>query len=117
LAEDDQPPGRDARQGAISGVALRPDRRYCREKADAQRNHLRQDSGGSRMQPIIDVDSHFEPGDDWLDPYPALAARLPRLEPTRPRITGRRWRTCGRRAGSGSSAARRPTSSNAWATR
>jgi predicted TIM-barrel fold metal-dependent hydrolase len=30
---------------------------------------------------IIDVDAHFEPGDDWLDPYPGLAARLPKLQP------------------------------------
>lgn len=34
------------------------------------------------MQPIIDVDAHFEPGKDWLDPYPELAARLPRLDPS-----------------------------------
>jgi predicted TIM-barrel fold metal-dependent hydrolase len=34
------------------------------------------------MQPIIDVDSHFEPGNDWLDPYPDLAARLPKLDPS-----------------------------------
>ena len=33
------------------------------------------------MQTIIDIDSHFEPGKDWLDPYPALAARLPKLDP------------------------------------
>lgn len=32
---------------------------------------------------VIDVDSHFEPGDDWLEPYPKLAARLPKLEPAR----------------------------------
>jgi predicted TIM-barrel fold metal-dependent hydrolase len=31
------------------------------------------------MTPIIDVDSHFEPGKDWLDPYPELAKRLPAL--------------------------------------
>jgi len=35
------------------------------------------------MQTIIDVDAHFEPGPDWLEPYPDLAARLPRLEPAR----------------------------------
>lgn len=35
------------------------------------------------MQAIIDVDAHFEPGNDWLDPYPALAARLPKLEPAK----------------------------------
>jgi predicted TIM-barrel fold metal-dependent hydrolase len=34
------------------------------------------------MQPIIDVDAHFEPGNDWLEPYPALAARLPKLDPS-----------------------------------
>jgi predicted TIM-barrel fold metal-dependent hydrolase len=28
---------------------------------------------------VVDVDSHFEPGDDWLQPYPELAARLPKL--------------------------------------
>ena len=32
---------------------------------------------------IIDIDSHFEPGDDWLDAYPELAARLPELDPSR----------------------------------
>src|SRR5690242_15635632 len=31
---------------------------------------------------IIDVDSHFEPGEDWLEPYPELAARLPKLNPS-----------------------------------
>lgn len=30
---------------------------------------------------IIDVDAHFEPGHDWLAPYPKLAARLPKLDP------------------------------------
>ena len=35
------------------------------------------------MATVIDVDSHFEPGDDWLDPYPALKAKLPKLEPAR----------------------------------
>lgn len=33
------------------------------------------------MTAIIDVDSHFEPGGDWLQPYPKLAARLPGLDP------------------------------------
>jgi len=33
------------------------------------------------MTPIIDVDSHFEPGGDWLQPYPKLAAKLPKLDP------------------------------------
>ena len=32
--------------------------------------------------PVIDVDAHFEPGSDWLQPYPALAARLPKLDPS-----------------------------------
>jgi predicted TIM-barrel fold metal-dependent hydrolase len=32
---------------------------------------------------IIDIDSHFEPGGEWLDPYPELAARLPALDPAR----------------------------------
>ena len=35
------------------------------------------------MQPVIDVDAHFEPGSDWLDPYPELRARLPKLDPAR----------------------------------
>jgi predicted TIM-barrel fold metal-dependent hydrolase len=30
---------------------------------------------------IIDIDSHFEPGADWLDPYPDLAKRLPKVDP------------------------------------
>src|SRR5436190_11152295 len=30
---------------------------------------------------IIDVDSHFEPGSDWLAAYPDLAKRLPRVDP------------------------------------
>ena len=34
------------------------------------------------MPAIIDVDSHFEPGADWLAPYPKLAARLPKLDPS-----------------------------------
>lgn len=34
------------------------------------------------MHPIIDVDAHFEPGNDWLHPYPELAARLPKLDPS-----------------------------------
>jgi len=33
------------------------------------------------MLKVIDVDAHFEPGSDWLEPYPALAARLPKLDP------------------------------------
>ena len=33
------------------------------------------------MTAIIDVDAHFEPGADWLAPYPELAAKLPRLDP------------------------------------
>jgi uncharacterized protein len=33
------------------------------------------------MTAIIDIDSHFEPGGDWLRPYPKLAARLPKLDP------------------------------------
>jgi predicted TIM-barrel fold metal-dependent hydrolase len=37
--------------------------------------------GAPPMQPIIDIDSHFEPGADWLAPYPKLAARLPKLDP------------------------------------
>ncbi|HXY91046.1 MAG TPA: amidohydrolase family protein [Acidimicrobiia bacterium] len=30
--------------------------------------------------PVIDVDSHFEPGAAWLDRYPALAGRLPAFD-------------------------------------
>lgn len=30
---------------------------------------------------IIDIDSHFEPGSDWLEPYPELARRLPKADP------------------------------------
>jgi len=35
------------------------------------------------MSAIIDIDAHFEPGEDWLVPYPDLRARLPRLNPGR----------------------------------
>ncbi len=31
--------------------------------------------------PVIDVDAHFEPGSDWLEPYPELARRLPPINP------------------------------------
>jgi predicted TIM-barrel fold metal-dependent hydrolase len=37
--------------------------------------------GRTNVTAIIDIDSHFEPGDDWLAPYPALATRLPKLNP------------------------------------
>ncbi len=33
------------------------------------------------MTAIIDIDAHFEPGGDWLAPYPELAKKLPRLDP------------------------------------
>ena len=33
------------------------------------------------MKIILDVDAHFEPGPEWLDPYPELAKRLPPLDP------------------------------------
>jgi predicted TIM-barrel fold metal-dependent hydrolase len=33
------------------------------------------------MSRVIDIDSHFEPGGDWLAPYPKLAAKLPKLDP------------------------------------
>jgi uncharacterized protein len=33
------------------------------------------------MAAIIDIDSHFEPGKDWLDPYPDLARKLPPMNP------------------------------------
>jgi len=32
------------------------------------------------MSLVIDVDAHFEPGADWLAPYPNLARRLPALD-------------------------------------
>ena len=31
---------------------------------------------------VIDIDAHFEPVADWLDEFPALKAKLPRLLPT-----------------------------------
>jgi uncharacterized protein len=34
------------------------------------------------MSVVIDVDAHFEPGSDWLIPYPALAAKLPKIDMT-----------------------------------
>jgi predicted TIM-barrel fold metal-dependent hydrolase len=37
---------------------------------------------------VIDIDSHFEPADDWLDEFPALKAKLPERFPTDdPRFT------------------------------
>jgi uncharacterized protein len=33
------------------------------------------------MTAIIDIDAHFEPGDDWLEAFPQLATRLPKLNP------------------------------------
>jgi uncharacterized protein len=39
---------------------------------------------------VIDIDSHFEPTDDWLDEFPALKAKLPERFPTGdPRFTMR----------------------------
>jgi predicted TIM-barrel fold metal-dependent hydrolase len=32
--------------------------------------------------PVIDIDSHVEPADDWLDEFPSLAAKLPERFPT-----------------------------------
>jgi len=32
------------------------------------------------MSLVIDIDAHFEPGADWLQPYPDLARRLPTLD-------------------------------------
>ena len=43
------------------------------------------ESGGSV---IFDIDSHFEPGEDWLDPYPELSSRLPTLNPAITAIDG-----------------------------
>jgi predicted TIM-barrel fold metal-dependent hydrolase len=37
---------------------------------------------------VIDIDSHFEPADDWLDEFPALKAKLPEKFPVDdPRFT------------------------------
>jgi len=36
---------------------------------------------GATPSTVIDIDSHFEPGNDWLLPYPDLARRLPALDP------------------------------------
>ena len=33
------------------------------------------------MPLILDVDAHFEPGPEWLEPFPELAKRLPPLDP------------------------------------
>lgn len=32
--------------------------------------------------PVIDIDSHFEPSENWLDEFPALKAKLPERFPT-----------------------------------
>ena len=41
------------------------------------------------MTAIIDIDAHFEPGDDWLEPYPQLAKRLPKLYARRKQLSAR----------------------------
>ena len=37
---------------------------------------------------IFDIDAHFEPGGDWLDPYPKLKAKLPRFHPAITAVEG-----------------------------
>ena len=37
---------------------------------------------------IFDIDAHFEPGNDWLDPYPALRAKLPKFHPAITAVEG-----------------------------
>lgn len=37
---------------------------------------------------ILDIDSHFEPGDDWLDEYPSLKAKLPDVPKTTALVEG-----------------------------
>ena len=37
---------------------------------------------------IIDIDSHFEPGDDWLEAFPSLAAKLPDVHPAVSAVEG-----------------------------
>jgi hypothetical protein len=32
--------------------------------------------------PVLDIDSHFEPAHDWLDEFPRLQQRLPDLYPS-----------------------------------
>jgi predicted TIM-barrel fold metal-dependent hydrolase len=54
-------------------------------RVENRRQHTFQSGLLADVQPelrprVIDVDSHFEPGDDWLQPYPDLAARLPKLD-------------------------------------
>jgi predicted TIM-barrel fold metal-dependent hydrolase len=29
---------------------------------------------------VVDIDAHFEPGEDWLESFPELAARLPKID-------------------------------------
>ena len=36
----------------------------------------------------FDIDSHFEPGEEWLDPYPKLKARLPQINPAVSAVEG-----------------------------
>jgi uncharacterized protein len=37
---------------------------------------------------IVDIDSHFEPGKDWLEPFPALKAKLPKFHPAITAVEG-----------------------------
>ena len=42
---------------------------------------MQRDFLGNTATTVIDIDAHFEPGNDWLLPYPDLARRLPALDP------------------------------------
>ncbi len=42
---------------------------------------MQRDFLGTSDTTVIDIDAHFEPGNDWLHPFPELARRLPVLDP------------------------------------
>lgn len=70
--------GRRTHAAAQSQAATaHPSRRPEYDDAGATARPSRRTRG---IAVIIDIDSHFEPGADWLEPYPTLAKKLPPLD-------------------------------------
>ena len=53
-----------------------------RSEITCGRIHAHRESWENPLPLVLDVDAHFEPGPEWLDPYPELAKRLPPLDPS-----------------------------------
>jgi hypothetical protein len=77
-------PEMSARQRRRHAALMRISRRSTRTDSSSCSSNARSRARGPRGKGqgmIIDVDSHFEPGSDWLEPYPELAKRLPKVDP------------------------------------